>query len=100
MLAAFESAHLTRYGTRPRATSAWSAGEAVLLIARTDADESEGRGLARAVCHGVALRGGAILRPAGAGAHARRGLLVLAFEHRQPAKPAPRSPREQLAGAG
>ena len=80
---ALEEIHCAIYGRAPQAARAWTEGDAILLLMRTDlahptptpVDEIQ-----RMVAVAVHRRTGVTLRPGGVNADPDRGLAVLAFE--------------------
>lgn len=78
--------HSALYGVAPKATRAWTDGDAILLVMRLP-DESAARrsdpplaAIQRLVGATVYRRTGVALRTAGTNVDAERGLVVLAFE--------------------
>jgi len=77
--------HNALYGVAPKATRAWTDGDAILLVMRLPAESAVRREpplspMQRLVSAAVHRRTGVSLRSAGTNVDAQRGLVVLAFE--------------------
>jgi hypothetical protein len=78
--------HSALYGVAPKATRAWTDGDAILLVMRLPAESPARRSdppltaIQRLVGAAVYRRTGVTLRTAGTNVDAQRGLVVLAFE--------------------
>jgi len=78
--------HVALYGVAPKATRAWTDGDAILLVMRLPPESAARRSdpplaaFQRLVSAAVYRRTGVTLRSAGTNVDAQRGLVVLAFE--------------------
>jgi hypothetical protein len=78
--------HNALYGIAPKATRAWTDGDAILLVMRLPPESAARRSdppltaIQRLVSAAVFRRTGVTLRTAGTNVDAQRGLVVLAFE--------------------
>jgi hypothetical protein len=78
--------HIALYGVEPKATRAWTDGDAILLVMRLPPESPARRSdppltsIQRLVSAAVYRRTGVTLRTAGTNVDAQRGLVVLAFE--------------------
>jgi hypothetical protein len=106
---ALSEIHAALYGEPPRATRAWTDGDAILLVMRVDSESVSGRidppltAIQRMVSASVHRRTGVTLRTAGTNVDAQRGLVVLAFERlrtRSDQEGAGHVPADPTLGAG
>jgi len=83
---ALADVHSALYAVAPKATRAWTDGDAILLVMRLPAESAARRSdpplsaIQRLVSAAVYRRTGVWLRTAGTNVDSQRGLVVLAFE--------------------